>query len=321
MQAALLLSFLFAGRLVDSAKLFTEPPVKALDGVEQALKKITALPHLSASQQKSANGVVDFVMQSVHDVENSKGLTKEAKAKEVKEAITKLQGLQEQWTKMAGNMSAADCKVGQLQAELAEKRQELAKAEGMLKLNKLKKELLEKKLLLNKLVAEQAEAKQQKAQQSADANAKHAVVKQLAAAAQDIAVHEVAAKSSGNRSAQIVAIMAMLHAREHNITQSIKKLDAAENASESTFAKLAGKSLDASQDEGVAKARRMLQNVKKQEHRKIEKAKAAQKAELAEVTAAVSSIEKGDVKGLQTVLAKMQGEMQSLDAHTGNFIY
>lgn len=321
MRATLVLSFVFVGCLVDGARLFTDPPVKALDGVEQALKKITALPHLSSPQQKSAKNVVDFVMQTVQDVESAKGLTKEAKAKKVKEAITRLQDLQNQWTKITVNMTATDRKVGELQAQLAEKRQELAKAEGMLKLNKLKKELLEKKLLLNKLVAEQAETKQQKSQQKAEAAAKDAMVKKLSTAANEMATHKVAVANKGKKASEITAIVAMLHAREHNITESIKKLDAVENRSETTFAKLAGKNVDATKDDGVAKAQRMLRNVKKQEHRKIEKAKAAKKAELAEVTDAVRSIEKGDVKGLQAVLTKMQSEMHASNSHAGNFIY
>jgi len=283
--------------------------------VEDALKKITALPHLSGAQQKDAKNVIDFVMHTVQEVQGAKGMTKEVKAKKVKEAIAKLQGLEQQWVHKAQNMTAAERRIGELQAKIAEKRQQLTRVEGMLKLDKLKKELLEKKLLLSKLVSQQAAAKEQASRGKADTGAKVAMVKQLSAAAATMAVH-----ANSTKAGEIAAALVMLRDREHSITAAIKALDDTEKASEKEFDGLASKTAGV-KDAGVEKAQRMLKNVKKQEHRKIEKAKAAKKAELAEVTEAVKSIEAGDVKALRVVLAKMQKEVQGLDAQTGKFIY
>merc|ERR1719265_918866 len=108
-------------------------------------------------------------------------MTKEVKAKKVKEAVARLQGLEQQWVVAAKKMNATERKIGELQAQLAEKRQQLAKEEGMLKLAKLKKELLEKKLLLRKLVAQQAEAKQSSTEKKADVTLKAAELKQISA--------------------------------------------------------------------------------------------------------------------------------------------
>jgi len=298
--------------------LFSSNPVKALDDVEQALKKVIALPHLSASQQKSAKSVVDFVMHTAQEVESATNMTKEAKAKKVKEAVARLQGLEEQFVVAASKMNATERKIGELQAQLAEKRQLLVKEEGMLKLAKLKKELLEKKLLLRKLVAEQAEAKQSSTQKQADVTLKAAELKQITAVATAVT------KGDSKKETVIVGVLKMLHGRQHELEAELKKLDDAEADSDSKFAKFAANMAPGSKVLGkdeVSKAQGMLKNIKKQTHRKIQKAEAAKKVELAEVTDAVKSIEKGDVKGISKVMAKMQSEMKARTAQSGKFIY
>lgn len=314
MQTTLVLSLLFAGRLVDSATLFSSAPVKALDDVERALSKVTALPHLSSSQQKSAKSVVDFVLHAVHDIENAKNMTKETKAKEVKEAITRLQGLQKTWQAAANNMTASERKIGELQAKIAEKRHELAKEEGMLKLAKLKKELMEKKLLLRKLVSQQSSGKEEKT----DVKLKDAEVKQINKVATAVA------KGNSTKAAKLAPVMQMLHIHEHELEESIKKIDEAEKKSDAEFAKLAASTANATNDAGIAKAQRMLKTVKKQNQRKLEKAKASKKAELADVMGAIKSLEAGDVKGIEKVIMKMTSQMEALTSHSsasGSFIY
>lgn len=315
MQTTLVLSLLFAGCLVDSATLFSTAPVKALDDVAQALSKVTALPHLSSSQQKSAKSVVDFVLHAVHDIENSKNMTKETKAKKVKEAITRLQGLEKTWEAAANNMTASERKIGELQAKIAEKRHELAKEEGKLKLAKLKKELMEKKLLLRKLVSQQASGSQE---EKTDVKLKDAEVKQINKVATAVA------KGNSSKAAKLAPVMQMLHIHEHELEESIKKIDEAEKKSDAEFAKLTASAANATNDAGVAKAQRMLKTVKKQNQRKLEKAKASKKAELADVMGAIKSLEAGDVKGIEKVIMKMTSQMEALTSHSstsGSFIY
>jgi len=311
MQTTFVFSLLFCSWLVDSASLFSTPPIKAIEDIQHVLIRVTALPHLSSSQQKDAKSVVDFVMHTVQEVETAPNMTKEVKAKKVKEAIGRLQGLEHKWVEAAKNMTMKERAIGRLQSEIAEKRQLLAKEEGMLKLAKLKKELIEKKLLLKKLIAKQAGVKPQEE----EVKLPDSEVKKIQAVASKVS------KGNSKKASKLAEVLKMLHAHEHELMDDMKKVDDAEKSSDDKIAK-ATKDANATKNAGAEKLQRMLKRIKSKNHRLVKKARAAKAAELADVMAAISGIESGDVKALEKVLIKMQGKMEGLNSRTpGKFIY
>ena len=74
-------------------------------------------------------------------------------------------------------------------------------------------------------------------------------------------------------------------------------------------------------DDPMKKEQAMLRVLKKEEHRKFMKASSLKRAEIAELKDVEASIQKGDEKGLKTVLAKMQGQVKIMSAKSGNFLH
>merc|ERR1719487_1365239 len=96
--------------------------------------------------------------------------------------------------------------------------------------------------------------------------------------------------ASLDKQAVVKPILAYLKGRISNLTASVHQIEADEKSDDAKL-DAAVKKHGANES---AKEKTMLRRMKKQEHREYEKAKALQKTELAELSAAVHSIEKGD---------------------------
>jgi hypothetical protein len=304
----------------------------AIDAIEQALAAVVNNPHLTAVQLKSAKKVTADVEQIVTDLESAKGkkLSKDARAAKVMSAIKELQGLQDQWQKVATQTIAN--KKADLMKQLQENQAKLEKEQKMLKVLNLEKQLAEKKLALEKLVAmknaqEQAGAqeeaqKQAAAQQEMVASVLNMAKSLQAANGHNTSIPHAVKKAVDGKPAVLKTVLVYLEGRMHNITSTMEKLESAEKKREaelsnSSFAKapLNGK------DDAIGKGKSLLKILIKKEHRSFEKARAPLKTEFNELAEAVKNIKKGDIAGLTSVMSHMQNDMKSLQAKTHKFLY
>lgn len=142
-----------------------------LSAVQQALGKVISHSHMTTEMAKSAKEVADTVNKVAEELEAGKHLSQAEKAKKVQGAIKQLQNLQglfERASAVAGNATVSQ-QLQTLESKLTLKKKELARAEDMLKLDKLKKELLEKKEQLSELEHKKDESTARKEVEARDA--------------------------------------------------------------------------------------------------------------------------------------------------------
>ncbi|CAK0812155.1 unnamed protein product [Prorocentrum cordatum] len=271
--------------------------VAAINAVEQALAKLTSNPRMSPEMVGAAKKVTQEAEQAAKEIE-SVNTSKAEKMKLVGHAITSLQSLQGTWEKAAkdalANEKAAEDKetsaaarIAVLKEKLEQKKAMLAKDETMLKEAQVQKQLLER--------AEQAEGgSREEARQQA-----HSKVP-----------------------ASLEHVVADLRSRAKNLTAALERLDTEEKDREAELEKVANKQVPTQgQKDAIQQGQKVLTMLKKQAKRSYKKARAVKAAELAELNEAIGSIEKGDVKALSKLMAKMQHETKQLSAKSKNFLY
>jgi len=261
-----------------------------------------------------------------------KSLTDKERNQKVTASIKELQSLQTLFSENVAKAAAAEKKAEEkeesLKEEIAEKKALLEKDQKKLQVVSMEKELAEKKLQLHNLIdaKEQSEAKQRESKAQAE---QQAMVSKLVNMAKAFSAAKAgkgkaakssaasAAGSSFDHQAAVKPILAYLKGRISNLTASVHKIEADEKSDDAKL-DAAVKKQGAN---GNAQEKSMLRRMKKEEHREYEKTKAVQKTELAELTAAVHSIEKGDVVALKAAMVKMQNEMKAMQAKTQDFLH
>eukprot|EP00747_Dinoflagellata_sp_TGD_P130985 gnl/TRDRNA2_/TRDRNA2_174901_c0_seq1.p1 gnl/TRDRNA2_/TRDRNA2_174901_c0~~gnl/TRDRNA2_/TRDRNA2_174901_c0_seq1.p1 ORF type:complete len:361 (-),score=139.45 gnl/TRDRNA2_/TRDRNA2_174901_c0_seq1:351-1367(-) len=306
----------------------------AIDVLEQALHGIMDNPRLSAAQLKVAKKVAVDVESTCAELESAKGksLTDKERNQKVTASIKELQSLQTLFLDNVAKAAAAEKKAEEkeesLKEEVAEKKALLEKDQKMMQVVSMEKELAEKKLQLHNMIdaKEQQEAKQRDSKAQAE---QQEMVSKLVNMAKAFSAAKAgngkAAKSSTasaagsafHNQAVVKPILEKLKSRISNLTASVQKIEADEKSDDAKLdAALKKQGANAS-----AQEKSMLRRMKKEEHRGYEKTKAVQKTELAELTAAVHSIEKGDVVALKAAMLKMQTEMKAMQAKTQDFLH
>jgi len=298
--------------------------VAAINAVEQALAKLTSNPRMSPEMVGAAKKVTQEAEQAAKEIE-SVNTSKAEKMKLVGHAITSLQSLQGTWEKAAkdalANEKAAEDKetsaaarIAVLKEKLEQKKAMLAKDETMLKEAQMQKEILEK--------AEQAEggSQEEARQQEAELASLEAMAKTMSAAPKAEDKEHVQAHSKVP--ASLEHVVADLRSRAKNLTAALERLDTEEKDREAELEKVANKQVPTQgQKDAIQQGQKVLTMLKKQAKRSYKKARAVKAAELAELNEAIGSIEKGDVKALSKLMAKMQHETKQLSAKSKNFLY
>lgn len=313
-----------------------------LEAVETVLGRILSL-HMTPEMHARAQVVAADVKQDIAAVATGRNMTKTDRKAKVAAAIKELGNFQEEMEKetddlikaeKSANMTAKMAKLGNkldpkvlegynekkaaLEKKLAEKQAELSKDEKEIQLYKLKKELAEKQLELNNLELEKARDAKSKTSEAEDAKAQEEAVNKLVSIANGL-------KDSKSVSAklppQINAVLMDLRKRSDSIKVGLKALDATQKKSEDDLDEALKKQVGSGSSDAMTKAQAMIRSLKKKEERKFQKLRAVKKAQLTELDTAIASIEKGDVKGLQQVLTKMQSETKATDAKSGHFLY
>jgi len=301
--------------------------VAAINAVEQALGKMTSNPRMSPEMLSAAKSVAQEVDQAAKQIESGNS-TKAEKMALVGHAITSLQSLQAKWEQSAKDALAkekaaedkeksAATRIAELKKELEQKQEALAKDQNMLKEAQMQKEILEK--------AEQAEggSKEEARQQEAELKSLEAMAKNMApqkAGAGD--KQHTATQVHSKVPASLEHVVADLRARAQNLTAAIQRLDSEETKRESELEKATAKEVPTTgKKDAIQQGQKMLTMLKKQAKRGYKKARAVKSAELAELNEAIGSIEKGDVKALSRLMAKMEHESKQLNARSKNFLY
>jgi chromosome segregation ATPase len=272
----------------------------------------------------AAKQVTLEVEQAAKEIESGSS-SKTEKMKLVGNAITSLQSLQGKWEKAAKDAlakekaaeekeSGAAARIAGLKKELEQKRAMLAKDETMLKEAQMQKEILEK--------AEKAEggSREEARQQAAELASLEAMAKSMSSAP------KVAEKQHAQAYSKVPAplehVVADLRARAKNLTAALERLDSEEEKRDGELEKVAGKQVPTQgKKDAIQQGQKMLTMLRKQAKRSYKKARAVKAAELAELNDAIGSIEKGDVKALSNLMAKMQHESKQLNAKAKNFLY
>jgi len=298
--------------------------VAAINAVEQALAKLTSNPRMSPEMVGAAKQVTQEVEQAAKEIESG-STSKAEKMKLVGHALTSLQGLQGTWEKAAKDALAkekaaeetetgAAARIAKLKKELEQKKAMLAKDETMLKEAQMQKEILEK--------AEQAEggSKEEARQQEAELASLEAMAKTMSSAPK--AADKPHAQAHSKVPASLEHVVADLRARAKNLTASLERLDTEEKTREAELEKVANAQVPTQgKKDAIQQGQKVLNMMKKQAKRGYKKARAVKAAELTELNEAISSIDKGDVKALSKLMAKMQHESKQLNAKAKNFLY
>jgi chromosome segregation ATPase len=290
--------------------------VAAIDAVEQAMHKLTDNPHMNPEMLAAAKKVSQEVDDAAKQIESGKG-----SMALVAHAIGDLQGLQAKFESSAKDAlakekaaeakekSAAD-RIAELKKKLEEKKALLAQDENMLEAAKMQKDMLEK--------AEKAEggAKEDQRQQQQELASLEAMAKSMQAPDKNhTEVHSKVPKS-------LEHVVADLKARAANITSALARLDSDEKAREAEMEKFVGDKVPTTgKKDAIQQGQKMLTMLKKQARRSYKKARAVKAAELNELTEAIGSIEKGDVKALTKLMGKMEHETKQMSAKSKNFLY
>jgi len=302
--------------------------VAAINAVEQALAKLTSNPRMSPEMVGAAKKVTQEAEQAAKEIE-SVNTSKAEKMKLVGHAIASLQSLQGRWERAAKDALAREksaeeketglaARIAELKKQLEKKRAVLAKDEGMLKEAQMQKEILEK--------AEQSEggSKEEARQQEAELASLEAMAKSMSSVPKAAEKHRTQAHSKV--AAPLEHVVADLRARARNLTAALERLDSEEKKREAeleaAWPGVAGNRAPAQGKKDAAQqSQKMLTALRKQARRGYKKARAVKAAELAELNEAIGSIEKGDVKALSKLMAKMQHETKQLSAKSKNFLY
>lgn len=302
-----------------------------LAAVDDSLKKITDLQHLSPEQRSAAKKVVADVESTVHLVESGQ-LKGEARNTKVGLAVRELEGLQKEWF----NTSVAN-RVGSLEKEIAAKKLLLKKAQAELKLADLEKELAEKKMQLKKFEAqkEQAEAS---AKESKEDAAQQEMVTKLVATAKALASQKsqagnvqavakptaVLAKEIASKGSPLSSIITSLKDREQKLSESIAHMDADVKEREAHVTKsieMGEKAPKQGKTDATQRGQKMLQSLLKQEHRSYLKARALKESQRQELETGIRGIEHGDTAALTSLVGKMQAESKEMQGRAKNFLY
>jgi len=290
-----------------------------LKNVETALESILKVP-MTPEHTKMAEHVAGDVRADIAAISAGK-LSKEDRKLKVSSAIKELGDfevvLQKQESKVDNDKVK---KIESLQKDLAAKKAELAMEEKELQLVKLKKELAEKELQLNNLKS-QKERTQVNEEDSKD---RDAMIANLVSMSKTLHGAKAAGAANSNASSapEIATILNKLQSRSKKLEDSIAKLTSDEKASEQQLDGASKAQLPTKgKDDAISQAASLIRNLKKQEHRKFEKARALKKRELTEITNAIHSIETGDMKELTQTLQKMQAEYKTLNANGDSFLH
>merc|ERR1740115_583749 len=117
-------------------------------------------------------------------------------------------------------------------------------------------------------------------------------------------------------------ILNKLQSRSKKLQDSIANLNSEEkSAAKQLDGAVGGAVPTKSKDDAISRGQSLIRNLKRQEHRKFEKARALKKRELTEITAAIHSTESGDIKALTQTLQKMQAEYKALNANGDTFLH
>jgi chromosome segregation ATPase len=298
--------------------------VAAINAVEQALAKLTSNPRMSPEMVAAAKQVTQEVDQAAKEIESGSS-SKAEKMKLVGRAVTSLQSLQGKWEKAAKDALAkekaaeeketsAAARIATLKKELEQKKAMLAKDETMLKEAQMQKDILEK--------AEQAEggSREEARQQAAELASLKAMAESMSSAPK--AAEKQHARAHSRVPAPLEHVVADLRARAKNLTTALERLDSEEEKRDGELEKVAGKQVPTQgKKDAIQQGQKMLTMLRKQAKRSYKKARAVKAAELAELNDAIGSIEKGDVKALSNLMAKMQHESKQLNAKAKNFLY
>jgi chromosome segregation ATPase len=273
-----------------------------LDMVSKALDAILANPRMSKEQRTTAETVATLVRTNLKAVESGK-LKGAARAAKVGEALTALTGLEHEFAKRAEDAKAkedaADAHMAALKKEMEAKKALLAKEEDQMKVLTMEKELMEKKLKLDTLMEKKQAMEEHKAKEKDETERKE-ILQTLAAVS----------KNMTNADAQTAAL-SHLKQRVDSIKAAITKIDADEKADQKKLASI----------KSDAKVAKMLQSVKKKNHREHAKAKALKNAELAHLEKAIQSIQHGDAAGVRDVVKQIESDAKRLDAKSGDFLH
>jgi len=295
--------------------------VAAINAVEQALAKLTSNPRMSPEMVGAAKQVTQEVEQAAKEIESG-STSKAEKMKLVGHALTSLQGLQGTWEKAAKDALAkekaaeetetgASARIAKLKKELEQKKAMLAKDETMLKEAQMQKEILEKA---------EGGSKEEARQQEAELASLEAMAKSMSSAPK--AADKPHAQAHSKVPASLEHVVADLRARAKNLTASLERLDAEEKTREAELEKVANAQVPTQgKKDAIQQGQKVLNMMKKQAKRGYKKARAVKAAELTELNEAISSIDKGDVKALSKLMAKMQHESKQLNAKAKNFLY
>eukprot|EP00747_Dinoflagellata_sp_TGD_P162630 gnl/TRDRNA2_/TRDRNA2_180445_c0_seq1.p1 gnl/TRDRNA2_/TRDRNA2_180445_c0~~gnl/TRDRNA2_/TRDRNA2_180445_c0_seq1.p1 ORF type:complete len:392 (-),score=165.22 gnl/TRDRNA2_/TRDRNA2_180445_c0_seq1:164-1339(-) len=129
--------------------------------------------------------------------------------------------------------------------------------------------------------------------------------------------------SHATQPAALQAITEQLEVQVKAVTDQLAKMDYAEKKMMAGIERMVKQKLPAKSGDkaAIAKSQGVFKMLKKKEQRKFEKARAMKKAELDELKTAIASIKKGDVKALERIMLKMQGEAKMLKANSKSFLH
>jgi len=291
-----------------------------LKDVEAVLDHILSA-HMTPAMHNRAQVVAADVKSYISAVSLGHNMTKSERRNNVTAAIKELAELQVELNReMAKEVKIHDKYTEQeagLEKQLKTKKDELAQDEKKLQLYKLKKELAEKQLELDNLELEKARGAHSEDSAVEDGKARNEVIKSLLVVANGF-------KANGTNASlppQITAILTDLRKHSETIRTGLAKLDGVEKTSEAHLDDVLKNATVGGTTDATAKARSMIQSLKKKEERKFQKLRVVKKTALSELDTAIASIEKGDAATLQKTLAKMQAETKAVNAKSGHFLY
>lgn len=278
-----------------------------LKTVETALESVLKVP-MTPEHMKMAEHVAADVRADIAAVSTGKLNQADRKSK-ISSAVKEMVDLQGVLQKQESEIDDEKVKkMAALEKELAAKKAELAMEEKEIQLAKLKKELVEKEMQMSNLHSKKDHA-QADAEDSKD---RDALVANLVSMAE---------KLKGTKP-DMSPILTKLQSRSKKLQDSIAKLNSEEKSSEKQLdGATKGQVPTKDKDDAISRGQALIRNLKKQEHRQFEKARALKKRELTEITSAIHSIESGDVKALTQALQKMQAENMALNANGDTFLH
>jgi len=313
---AALVAFEPAQSLRTRSGMWGPPDLKT---VETALESILKVP-MTPEHTKMAEHVAGDVRADIAALSTGK-LSKEDRKLKVSSAIKELGDFQGVLQKQESQDDSEKVKkMASLEKELAAKKAELAMEEKEIQLVKLKKELAEKELQLNNLKSQ----KERTQVNEEDTKERDAMIANLVGMSKTLHGSKAAAAANSTTSIppEVATILSKLQSRSKKLEGSIAKLTSDEKASEQQLDGVSkGQVPTKGKDDAISRGQSLIRNLKKQEHRKFEKARVLKKRELTEINNAIHSIETGNVKELTQTLQKMQAEYKTLNANGDSFLH